>query len=61
MREDSVPLVFPKNVIEWSYEEEKQCSLSSCREPPKTWILLVFTIILLGLFYVATDKQNFIK
>lgn len=61
MREDSVPLVFPKNVIEWSYEEEKQCSLSSCWEPLKTWILLVFTIILLGLFYVATDKQNFIK
>lgn len=61
MREDSVPLVFPKNVIEWSYEEEKQCSLSSCWEPRKTWILLVFTIILLGLFYVATDKQNFIK
>ena len=43
------------------YEEEKQCSLSSCWEPLKTWILLVFTIILLGLFYVATDKQNFIK
>lgn len=61
MREDSVPLVFPKNVIEWSHEEEKQCSLSSCWEPLKRWILFVFSTITLGLFDVATDKQNFIK
>lgn len=43
MREDSVPLVFLKNVIEWSYEEEEQGSLSSSWEPLKRWILLVFT------------------
>ena len=61
MREDSVPLVFPKNVIEWSHEEEKQCSLLSCWEPLKRSILFVFSTITLGLFYVATGKQNFIK
>ena len=60
MKEDNTPLMFPSTVTNSANEEIKTHNYSSCWDHTKELTFLISAVVL-GLFDVLTDWQNFIK